>query len=260
MESGLSQVVDFEDYRDQSISYSPMKLFAFGQGVVEVGFFRDFRALDELNCSLTFQTEALSSDQGALIDLYQEREEGRLERVFRAFISCNGGLAHFEVPVITIHQPLLVVVKSVDHEILATDIVPLPSLFLPSNMMLVELHSAFASKLSFFQAAAQISHGYLTSISRREASAAQVKGFPNRKETAVVLFSRRAQDAIPEVDFRTAGIYFDQIFLLEQGVVVSESGDAVNLSELLEDIRFTHIAFLDRSASIATGFLGVFCA
>lgn len=250
--SSLKRPLLLEEFRDQLPDFAPL-LNAYRDLPATVGAIRNVRTIDLNECALLVESAKIdSSDESLVIDFYQETQPGELERVDRDILQRNGQCTPVQVCLHSIDSPLLIVIANEEGIILTTDVVPLLSLYLPENALLIEYHSVFSGYRNRDETAARLGQNYLAARVRPIGEAnSPAPGFPRRETTAVVLFDRQAIDPDPKVDFERSRSLFDRALSLDRdGKVILDTGEKTDWETLLNQNELTHFVFLDRSATL----------
>ena len=196
-----------------------------------LGVIKSARCLNNAQFSLLLEVGdvTINASKQVQFDFYQQDKAGNLIVVGHFDVELAGQLSNLEFDLISIEQPILWVITDAQRNILLTDCVPCPDLFLPRYEPLIEYHSLLANGQPSFDVAAKIGRGYLDfKLGQAVDGTAELNpGQANRNNTAVVLFVRDTFDAFTGFDSQYYQHLSDTVVFLDRnGIIHKADGSA----------------------------------
>ncbi|HSW07419.1 DUF4214 domain-containing protein [Aquabacterium sp.] len=194
-DGGASLGIALNAHLAQGHTFSPLKAFARLPPERTIGQLKglSFAAGNELR--LLFEATPPREDASAiLLDVYQSRTEGRLERLARFAIEPMAQLSNLTLRLLSRHAPVLLVASDAQRRLLLTDCIPLPELHAEAHRALLDYHSLLAGGQASFDVAAKIARAHLDAELSERLETPTPSDAPQRGSTALLVYSRDSHD------------------------------------------------------------------
>jgi GT2 family glycosyltransferase len=220
---GAIHDIDLRPYWPEGLTYSPLKSFARPLDVPAPGIMHGARLASDLGFSILIEagSNPINGESLFIVDCYQESTPGSLARIGQFSIELAGQVANLEFRILSREAPILLIVTDAFHNIIATDCIPLPAIYMERYSPLIEYHSLLAGGQRAFDVAAKIGRSYLDYFLKRRNDPSQISVMqPNLHNTAVILFSRNDFDWFPGVDNQfLQHVSKEVVFLNRKGLI-----------------------------------------
>lgn len=229
--NGQAVDVDLSRFYEEAFTFAPLKSLSRPFEFPSLGAIKSARCSNNAQFSLLLEVgdATINASKQVQFDFYQQDKAGNIITVGHFDVELAGQLSNLEFDLISIEQPILWVITDAQRNILLTDCVPCPDLFLPRYEPLIEYHSLLANGQPSFDVAAKIGRGYLDfKLGQAVDGTAELNpGQANRNNTAVVLFVRDTFDAFTGFDSQYYQHLSDTVVFLDRdGIIHKADGSA----------------------------------
>ena len=202
-QGGAVREVDLPLYYREAYTYAPLKSMTRSFDGPGPGVMREARCFADSRFTMLLEAgpEEINGSSRIHVYFYQEDAPGALRMLGQFDIELAGQLTNLEFRLLAIDRPVLFVLTDGARNLLATDCIPRPDIFLERYAPLIEYHSVLYSGQLFFEVAAKISRSFLDfHLSKTLGEIPEATGVPHRGNTEVLLFVRGDYDAFPSLD------------------------------------------------------------
>lgn len=249
----------------QALGFSPLRAFSRMPAERGLGALKGLSFAGGNEMRLLFEAAEPGEDRLPLVlDIYQARPGGVLERLARFAIEPQAQLATLPVRLLSRRQPVLLVATDAQRRLLLTDCIPLPELHTEAQRALLDYHSVLAGGQASFDVAAKIARSHLdAAVSERLAHAQPTQGpqasaLPQRASTALLLYSRDSHDFAAADALDAALALCPQAGVLTaDGSVRGADGQLCTLQEFAGASGLRHLLLAEQRCALRPDFWAV---
>jgi GT2 family glycosyltransferase len=246
-QDGKAVRVDLRNYYSEAYTFAPLKSFSRSLAFLSPGAIKGARCLDNTRFSLLLEVveTPINGKNKIQLDFYQEDEFSKLKIVGQFDVELAGQLVNIEFDLVSKERPILLVVTDGSGNILLTDCIPSPVIFMARYEPLIEYHSLLANGQPSFDVAAKLSRGFLD-FQLTTAMGVDIKnidGQPHEKNTAVLLFVRENFDAFASFDAQYYQHISNHIAFLDRNGLVRKKGSNIGSSTIQQFLAESEAEF-----------------
>jgi GT2 family glycosyltransferase len=200
---GEAKELHLPPHYPEAFTFAPLKALSRPMEFPAPGVMRGARCFGDSSFSMMLDvgSQTINGMSRVHVDFYQEQDAGSLQAVGQFDVELAGQLTNLDFQLLASDRPVLIVFTDGDRNLLVTDCIPCPEIFLERYAPLVEYHCLLYSGQRFFDVAAKISRSFLDfHLSRALGEIEEPANKPHRDNTAVLLFVRGDYDAFPSLD------------------------------------------------------------
>lgn len=253
--------VKLTDYLVEALTFSPLRAFSRNEGQEQLGQPRAMRFLSGVDVILMYEAGISTDTSNAIIfiDFYQEHTPGQLTRLERFEVSLTGQIINLPFKLTSRFDPILIVVSDLAQNIILTDSILMPFLFMENNTPIIEYHSTLSNGRQYYETIAVITRNCLDiAIKKQLKEFALPEDKPNKDNTALIVYVGDDFDPLTDQCADDFVAFSKQIILLSRnGDVCSNEQARLSLADFIEPLTAKFFIICELNTTLRPDFWAI---